>query len=281
MKRFLLALALSACGTTMPPQELVDARAAYQRAASGPAASENPTQLADAKQNLERAETAFQTDGDTPRTRDLAYLAQRRAEYAEAVTDLSRAQQTRVKAEEARRLLTGGALESAQQQVTEERERADRARADAERERSQRLEAERRMQQALTDLSRIGTVREEPRGTVITITGSVLFVTDQTAILPSARARLNEVAETLKMDPNREVTVEGHTDSIGSVQHNMDLSQRRADSVRTYLVSRGVDASHIKAVGVGPSRPIAGNGSPEGRANNRRVEIIVAPAAPE
>jgi outer membrane protein OmpA-like peptidoglycan-associated protein len=73
----------------------------------------------------------------------------------------------------------------------------------------------------------------------------------------------------------RKLTVEGHTDSQGSSSYNQVLSQRRADAVRSYIISRGYPAELIQAQGIGKDRPVADNGNPEGRANNRRVEIIV------
>jgi outer membrane protein OmpA-like peptidoglycan-associated protein len=113
---------------------------------------------------------------------------------------------------------------------------------------------------------------------VITLSGSVLFATDQSTLLPAATTKLNEVADALiKGNPDANITIEGHTDSQGQLQHNMELSQRRAESVKSQLVARGVAADRIKTVGVGPDRPLADNKSPEGRANNRRVEIIVQP----
>ena len=90
--------------------------------------------------------------------------------------------------------------------------------------------------------------------------------------------KLNEVADALiKGNPDANMTIEGHTDSQGQRQYNMDLGQKRADAVKAQLVARGVAADRIKSVGVGPDRPIADNKSAEGRANNRRVEIIVEP----
>jgi outer membrane protein OmpA-like peptidoglycan-associated protein len=73
----------------------------------------------------------------------------------------------------------------------------------------------------------------------------------------------------------RNLIVEGHTDSQGSESYNQDLSQRRADAVRDYLVQKGYPADHIQARGKGEGSPIADNASPEGRANNRRVEIVI------
>ena len=97
-------------------------------------------------------------------------------------------------------------------------------------------------------------------------------------LLPGAQVKLNEVAQALtEQNPESKMIVEGHTDSQGSAASNQDLSQRRAQSVRDYLVSRGIAADRITAQGVGPTRPIADNASAEGRANNRRVEIIIQP----
>jgi outer membrane protein OmpA-like peptidoglycan-associated protein len=111
---------------------------------------------------------------------------------------------------------------------------------------------------------------------VITLSGSVLFETNKAALLPAATTKLNDVADALtKGNPDANITIEGHTDSQGARDHNMQLGQQRAESVKSQLVARGVAPDRIKAVGVGPDRPIADNKSPEGRANNRRVEIIV------
>jgi outer membrane protein OmpA-like peptidoglycan-associated protein len=96
--------------------------------------------------------------------------------------------------------------------------------------------------------------------------------------LPSAQAKLTEVADALtKEDSESKIVVEGHTDSQGGASYNQDLSQRRAQSVRDYLVTRGMASDRVTSEGFGLTRPIADNGSAEGRANNRRVEIVVQP----
>jgi outer membrane protein OmpA-like peptidoglycan-associated protein len=111
---------------------------------------------------------------------------------------------------------------------------------------------------------------------VITLSGSVLFASNRAVLLPEARTRLDQVAEVLLTTRERNLTVEGYTDSQGSVNYNLDLSQRRADAVRSYLVERGYQGDLIQAHGLGKGSPVADNSSPEGRANNRRVEIIIA-----
>ena len=109
---------------------------------------------------------------------------------------------------------------------------------------------------------------------VLTIPGSVLFATGKSSMMPGAQSKLNEVADALK-GLDRDIIVEGHTDSQGSEASNMTLSQTRANNVRDYLVAHGVPANRIRAEGEGEAKPVADNRTAEGRANNRRVEIIV------
>jgi len=120
-------------------------------------------------------------------------------------------------------------------------------------------------------------VKEEARGVVITLSGSVLFATGKYELLAIAMNKLDEVAKALNDQGYKSIVVEGHTDAMGGDAQNTELSQRRADSVRAHLVTRGITSAKISSVGLGESRPIADNNSPEGRANNRRVEIVVQP----
>jgi len=125
----------------------------------------------------------------------------------------------------------------------------------------------------------VANVTEEARGTVITLSGSVLFASGQATLLPIAQERLDQVARMLLDNPGRSIRIEGHTDSRGSAARNQELSRLRAESVRQYLISRSVPADLVRAEGIGSARPVADNRTAEGRANNRRVEIIVEPAA--
>jgi OOP family OmpA-OmpF porin len=101
----------------------------------------------------------------------------------------------------------------------------------------------------------------------------VNFAFDQAELTADSQVTLDFVAETLNQCPNVRATVEGHTDAVGTEQYNDGLSQRRADSVKRYLVGSGVAESRIETQGYGESRPIAGNDTDEGRALNRRVEL--------
>ena len=113
------------------------------------------------------------------------------------------------------------------------------------------------------------------------IPGGLTFATDSAAVNPQFHAVLDKIAATL-VDYNQTVVqVAGHTDSTGSHAYNMTLSQKRADSVKTYLTSRGVTPQRLHTVGAGPDHPVADNATPEGRAQNRRVEITIVPVTEE
>jgi OOP family OmpA-OmpF porin len=102
---------------------------------------------------------------------------------------------------------------------------------------------------------------------------NVQFYTDQAILLPSSSKELVTVAEYMTNNPEATAEIYGHTDSVGNDQHNMQLSQRRAEAVKNFLSSLGVEPNRITATGFGETRPKASNGTPEGRLMNRRVEM--------
>ncbi len=270
----LAGLTLIGCAST-PPKELQDARAAYNRAASGPAAEVNPAQLHVAKQTLVLAEQTWEDEGDSFRAKDRAYVAMRKAQLAEVQARILQADkesaQWRHQAEvsEARMIARArNAASKAKEQLASERHR--------------REEAERTAQEAYDKLAKYGTISSDQRGTVISLSGSLLFASGKSALMPAAKRRLKEVADAiLENDPQAQLIVEGHTDSTGSAELNDKLSLKRAQAVRSYLVAKGIPRQQVEAQGFGFSRPIADNSTPEGRANNRRVEIVVQnPSAP-
>lgn len=109
----------------------------------------------------------------------------------------------------------------------------------------------------------------------IVITETIHFETGKAVILPISYSILNAVAEVLKQNPTIKVRVEGHTDSVGSDEFNLRLSQARADAVMKYLISQGISPDRLEARGYGETMPIADNSTPEGRAKNRRVEFTI------
>jgi outer membrane protein OmpA-like peptidoglycan-associated protein len=112
---------------------------------------------------------------------------------------------------------------------------------------------------------------------ILNMPSNITFATDQDQVMPQFYPTLNSVAIVLRKFDKTLIDVNGHTDSTGSVAHNEALSERRAMSVASYLNSQGVDPRRVSALGFGPSQPIASNATAEGRAQNRRVEIQIAP----
>jgi len=287
-KRILFVSALSALGlaacASAPSRELVDARSAYARASSGPAARVVPADLHKARVSLDTAEAAFSSDASDQR--DLAYVAERKAQLAEILADRAEHTGDRVKAQatlasekEADHIQTKNQLEhtksdlaSAEHDAADQRQRVTEADQRA-------AESDRRLKSMQLELANYAAVKEEARGVVITLSGSVLFASNKAMLLPEARTRLGQVSTALLETKERHLDIEGYTDSQGKDAYNLDLSQRRADAVRTYLVSNGYPPDLIVAHGAGNTMPVADNATAEGRANNRRVEIIIAPGA--
>ncbi len=112
---------------------------------------------------------------------------------------------------------------------------------------------------------------------IVTLPESITFETDSTYVRPSVQTTLTKLANNLNEYPNTTVDVVGHTDNVGAESYNQDLSARRAAAVSGILIRSGVSSSRIRTYGRGERDPIATNLTPEGRAQNRRVEIIIVP----
>lgn len=261
------AVLLAGCGSTPPPKELVDARESYDKIKAGQASQLRPDQVHQAKLALDQAEAAFTDDPGADKTRDLAYIALRKSELAEAEGGLAAAQSSKDQASKD--------LNQVSQQTVAE---LSKTRAQLDTETKARKEAERRAKEAMDKLANAAaSVKQEDRGTVITLPGNVLFASARWALLPEAMNRLNAVADALKNQEDHKMVVEGHTDSQGNEGSNIELGSKRAQAVRDYLVSRGIPSEKISSVGIGQARPVASNSTADGRAQNRRVEIIVQP----
>jgi outer membrane protein OmpA-like peptidoglycan-associated protein len=284
-------LSVAGCAPVVP-HELADARSAYQHASASRAADLTPAELHKAKESLVKAEESWSSDPESAQTRDLSYVAQRKAQLAEALAGMELAKrqtaasgQSINTSEHAIAKRTEGELTQTREQLADSERNAAQSSQALGTERQARLDADKRTAEAdararsaQDSLAKLAAVKDEERGMVITLNGSVLFPSNQSTLLPEAQTRLNQVADALLTTKERNIVVEGHTDSRGSETHNIDLSQRRADSVRTYLISRGYDSDRMQAHGIGKGRPTTSNTTAEGRANNRRVEIIVQPA---
>jgi outer membrane protein OmpA-like peptidoglycan-associated protein len=144
-------------------------------------------------------------------------------------------------------------------------------------------QAKARLQQEKTELnvrlqdalSHVAETRDTARGFVVNLP-DILFDIDEATLKPEARVVLAKLAGILLVIPDLTVTVEGHTDSTGSAEYNLQLSKLRAESVQAFLGGQGVAPERLSAVGFGMERPIADNATAEGRKRNRRVEIVIA-----
>jgi outer membrane protein OmpA-like peptidoglycan-associated protein len=117
-------------------------------------------------------------------------------------------------------------------------------------------------------------LRQTESGVVVTL-GDVLFASGETVLLDGALSSLEEVVDLLQTEPDKQIRVEGHTDAQGAAEANLELSQKRADAVREALIGLGVAEDRITAMGMGEDFPIASNDDEAGRAQNRRVDVIL------
>lgn len=237
----LLAAVTVACGPTRNAS-LESARSAYRDARSDPTVDRlAPVALHDAESELRTAEQAWE-DGEDEATEHHAYLAQKKVDLALARARLGDAQRDTA------------ALHDAKGDIV--------------------LAAREREIEILKD------ARRTDRGIVVTLE-DVLFEFDEADLKPGAERRLLEVVEFLRNNPERRVSIEGHTDAVGSSSYNRDLSQRRASSVRRFLTAQGVTGDRIHTRGYGESYPVAPNDNASGRQQNRRVEVVILDADEE
>lgn len=196
----------------------------------------------------------------------------------------------RLRDEEAARLSEFAALEAETEAERTARLETEAALADVERQRQQlevdmgRLRSDRAQLQRERDalaqrlsnaLGAVSNTVRTGRGLVVNLSGEILFDTGKSALKKDAELALAKLAGILLMIPDTKIMIEGHTDSTGSLQTNEKLSLERAASVREFLQSQGVGDGRMAAEGLGPSKPVDTNDTPEGRAKNRRVEIVV------
>jgi outer membrane protein OmpA-like peptidoglycan-associated protein len=239
------------------PADLKSAEVAVERVQSDPEVNRYaPVARDEAEEALQRAQTAWEGDRDIEEVDHLAYLAQQRAAIAE-VTAVQKEAQAQIKTlsqERQQILMEGHELEARQA-----REQARLAESRA-----------RELEQRLTDLK----AQETKRGYVITL-GDILFRVDSAELSSGGMQNLFRLVTFLKEFPDREVVVEGYTDSTGSGVYNLELSQQRANSVQSFLVGNGISPDRIVARGYGEAYPVAPNDTAAGRQKNRRVEIII------
>jgi outer membrane protein OmpA-like peptidoglycan-associated protein len=196
---------------------------------------------------------------DTERARQDALRAQSEAERARAAAELAKQNADAAKL----------AADAEAQQARLQAQQAQAAATQAEQEKNALRERLREQ------LSVILETRETARGLIVNVS-DVLFDTASATLKPGAREKLARVAGILASHPDLHIEIEGHTDSVGSDDYNQRLSERRAESVRAYLVQQRIPPTSVDAEGLGEGRPVATNATPAGRQQNRRVELVVS-----
>lgn len=221
---------------------------------------------AEARAAQERAAQAQARSDEEARRRAEAERAQAEAQAGQEAL-LAAQQEAQARAEAARQ-----AAEDSERQ----KEEAQRAREEAERARTEAVQQKEEMRaRLLAQLNQVLQTRDTVRGLVVNMP-DVLFDFNKYTLKPLARERLARVSGIVLAYPGLELEIEGHTDSVGSDDYNQTLSEKRAATVRDYLVSSGVSIDNVIARGLGKSDPVADNSSAAGRKLNRRVEMIVS-----
>jgi outer membrane protein OmpA-like peptidoglycan-associated protein len=288
------------------PLELYEAENAIQIASAGGADKYAADTMNTAKTDLQNASDMDAHKGDRKQEITYAREAVQAAEDARIITirkikaeDDAANQQARINAEQTAQQaqqdaqqaqLAAQQAQAVAEQQSEERARANAAAAEAEararQAREAQLAAEQSAQQATmqaqqtrerlrAQLNQVLQTTETARGLIVNMS-DVLFDFNKYTLKPEAREKLAKVSGILLGYPNLKLQVEGYTDNIGSEEYNQKLSEERADSVRTYLVSQSVTDSNVTAAGFGKSHPVADNSTSAGRAENRRVELVVS-----
>lgn len=250
MTPLLLTLTLSACGgAPKKVDSLESAKTAYSSASQKEVVVKHAAkELDDARVALGKANRVWQDDGKRGRVDHYAYVASQKVKIAELIA---------ARKEDDARLQTMN-LERQRVQLDARSAEVDRARADTL-----------AMQQQLEEMQAIVTAR----GIVATL-GDVLFDSGEASLKATSATNIEKIASFMQRFPERQALVEGHTDSLGDDDYNLDLSRARAFSVREALVARGIDASRITTRNLGEASPVADNNTAEGRQQNRRVEVI-------
>ena len=292
-------LLLAACGSsqdeTMAKDRLEQARAVYNQANTDPRVTGTAqVPLMEAGKDLRAAENS----SDYTEMEHRAYLAQKKSQTALALAEgmaadreVERLQKESnaavLNAKEQEVAAKGRELKTAQSEAERAKSEAESAKAaaegaktEAERARSEALLAKTESEKAkaqnaqlVQELSELKG-RQTERGIVVTI-GDLLFETGKANLSPQANASIDKLAQFLMNHPTRNLSIEGHTDSVGGDDYNLGLSQRRAEAVKNALVAKGVGSERIVTKGFGKKFPIASNATAQGRQLNRRVEVVV------
>ncbi len=237
------------------------------------------------KQEITYAREAVQAAEDS---RIIAIRKQKAEDEARQQSDKEAAEQA---AQQAQLQAQQAQMQAQQAQLAAERQAAERAQADAraaqaelaaqqaQQQQKQAVDQTEQMRERLkAQLNQVLNTQETARGLIVNLS-DVLFDTGKYTLKPDAREKLAKVSGILLAYPGLAVQVEGYTDNVGGEEYNQKLSEQRAQTVGDYLISQGVSSSNVTATGFGLNHPVADNSTPQGRAQNRRVNLVVSGSA--
>jgi outer membrane protein OmpA-like peptidoglycan-associated protein len=274
----LLLLFIAGCGPSqkemMAKDQMDRAKKAYAEAKANPnVEAYAPMELQEAGKAVQEAEKAKETEDIL----QLGYIAERKTQFATTIADGKVAERDidKLNVEKAEMNARKQTLEAerARKATAAETEKAAKAKSAAEMEAAKAAKAKAESDQLMKELASLKAQQTE-RGIVLTI-GDVLFATGKANLSPDADKSVAKLAEFLNKYQKRNVLIEGHTDSVGKDDYNLTLSRNRADSVKSKLVGNGIEAGRITTVGYGKKFPLASNDTKAGKAQNRRVEVII------
>lgn len=275
-----VSIMLAACSSAPTTTSMLDqTRGDFSAAQSNPSVAANaPVEFKAAADALDRANAAADKKESVEAIDKLAYLAKQKIAVAQEV---AKRKQAEADVANAGRQRDEVRLQQRTQEADKAKMSAEQAKADADaaRRQAEAATASARdeqakaaaLQQQLTDLQ----AKQTDRGLVITL-NDVLFNVDKAELSAEGMRTAQKMADVLLQEPQSAVLIEGFTDSTGSSAHNLDLSQRRAESVRNALIGLGVKADKIATRGYGAAYPVASNSDAGSRQLNRRVEIVLS-----
>ena len=288
----LLILFITGCG---PSLQEIRAKESLERASSAYSkARANPNVETYAKTQLAEAGRMIQAARETPSFKNmeqLSYLAEKKTQTAVTISEgkVTEKEIETLKREEAdvlmqKRLLQAQLAQKEAEQSKLEAEKAreearakaqetEKARAEAEAKAREAQQTKAEVEQLLKDLAELQG-KQTDRGIVLTM-GDVLFAFGKADLASGAVRNVDKLAQYLEKHPERNLLIEGHTDSIGSDEFNLALSQKRADAVKEVLAAKGISSDRMVTKGYGKEFPVATNDTDSGRQLNRRVEVVI------
>jgi len=288
----LLILFITGCGPSLQEirakESLERASSAYSKARANPnVETYAKTQLAEAGRMIQAARETLSFKN----MEQLSYLAEKKTQTAVTISEgkVTEKEIETLKREEAdvlmqKRLLQAQLAqkeaekskleaEKAREEARAKAQETEKARAEAEAKAREAQQTKAEVEQLLKDLAELQG-KQTDRGIVLTL-GDVLFAFGKAEISAGAVRNVDKLAQYLEKHPERNLLIEGHTDSIGSDEFNLALSQKRADAVKEVLAAKGISSDRMVSKGYGKEFPVATNDTDSGRQLNRRVEVVI------